>query len=74
MLFGMVSGVGQGMGVLDGAVLGVNMGCPIVTNGDFAKWLFPTYFGQYLFWYAELRNALTSDDQTLLTYKQLHEQ
>jgi len=44
MLFGMVSGVGQGMGVLDGveivegvgAVFGVNLGHPIVTNGDFA--------------------------------------
>ena len=44
MLFGMVSGVGKGMGVLDGveivegvgAVFGVNLGHPIVTNGDFA--------------------------------------
>jgi len=42
--FGMVSGVGRGMGVLDGggdcrgerAVLGVNLGRPIVTNGAFA--------------------------------------
>jgi len=41
--FGMVSGVGQGTGVLDGvviiqgegAVLEVNLGCPIITNGDF---------------------------------------
>ena len=39
----MVSGVSQGMGVLDGggdhrregAVLGVNLGCPTVTSGDF---------------------------------------
>jgi len=39
----MVSGVGQGTGVLDGvviiqgegAVLEVNLGCPIITNGDF---------------------------------------
>jgi len=30
------------------AVLGVNWGHPIVTNGDFAMWLFPNYFGQYL--------------------------
>ena len=38
----MVSGVGRGMGVLDGmeivereeAVLGVNVGNPIVTNGN----------------------------------------
>ena len=37
----MVNGVSRGMGVLDGgsnlqregAVLGVNLGCPIVTNG-----------------------------------------
>jgi len=42
MPFGAVSGVGQGMGVLDEAdivgeraVLGVNIGHPIVTSGDF---------------------------------------
>ena len=43
MPFGVVSGVGQGMGVLDGGrdrlregtILGVNVGHPIVTNGDF---------------------------------------
>ena len=43
MPFGMVSGVGREMGVLDwivivqgeGAVLGVNLGRLIVTNGDF---------------------------------------
>jgi len=43
MQFGVMSGVGRGMGVLDGveiaeeeeAVLGVNVGCPIVTTGDF---------------------------------------
>jgi len=42
MLFGMVSGVGQGLGVLDevsivegeGAVLWVNLEHPIVTNGS----------------------------------------
>jgi len=41
--FGMVSGVGRGMGALDGsgyrrregAVLGVNLGHPIVTIGAF---------------------------------------
>jgi len=40
MPFGMVSGVGRGMGVLDGVVIvegngqfGVNLGRPIVTNG-----------------------------------------
>jgi len=41
--FGVVSGVSQRMGVLDGGgdhgrervVLGVNFGCPIVTNGNF---------------------------------------
>ena len=44
MPFGVVSRVGLGMGVLDfdgdrrseGAVLGVNLGRPIVTNGAFA--------------------------------------
>ena len=44
MPFGVMKGVGQGMGVLDGvvivegegAVLGVNLGLPIVTNGAFA--------------------------------------
>jgi len=43
MLFGVVSGVGLGMGVLDGGgdcqrgrgSLGVNFGCPIITNGAF---------------------------------------
>jgi len=52
MPFGMVSGVGRGMGVLggvviienEGVVLRVNFGRPIVTNGDFATRLFPNYF------------------------------
>ena len=46
MPFGVVSGVGREMGVLHvglwvvivegkGAVLGVNVGCPTLTNGDF---------------------------------------
>jgi len=43
MPFAMVSGVGQGMSVLDGVVivegegevLAVNLGCLIVTDGDF---------------------------------------
>jgi len=57
MTFGMVSGVGRsGMAVLDGvvivegegAVLGLNLGRPIATNGNFATRLFPNYFGQYL--------------------------
>jgi len=30
------------------AVLGVNLGRPIVTNGDFAAQLFPNYFWTYL--------------------------
>jgi len=43
MLFGVVSGIGRGVSVLDwggdrrkgkGQVLGVNLGCPIETNGD----------------------------------------
>ena len=43
MPFGVVSGVGRGMTVLDGVVIvegkgsfGVNLGRPIVTNGTFA--------------------------------------
>jgi len=32
----------------EGAVLGVNLGCPIVTDGDFATQLFPNYFEQDL--------------------------
>jgi len=32
----------------EGAVFGVNLGHPIVTNGDFATRLFPNYFGQYM--------------------------
>jgi len=58
MPFGMVSGVARRMDVLDevddcrreGAVLGVNLERPIVTNGDFATQLFPNYFGQDLFY------------------------
>ena len=52
MPFGVVSRVGRGMGVLDGvvvegkgAVLGVNLGRPVVTNGAFATRLIPNYFG-----------------------------
>jgi len=56
MPFGMMSAVGRGMGVLDGGgdrrrgrgSFGVNLGRPIVTNGDFATRLFPNYFGQCL--------------------------
>jgi len=47
MPFGMVNGVGRGMGVSDGvvivqgegAVLGVNFSRPIVTNGIFFAYL-----------------------------------
>jgi len=47
MLFGMVSGVGRGMGVLDGvgdhqgvrSSFGLNLWRPIVTNGDFVALL-----------------------------------
>ena len=47
MVFGMVSGVHQGMGVLDGVVIvigegvvfGVNLGRPIVTNEAFIAYL-----------------------------------
>jgi len=60
MPFGMVSGFGRGwvhyiyIGVVivdnKGAVLGVNLGHPIVTNGD-GDALFPYYFGEDLFYY-----------------------
>jgi len=33
----------------EGAVLGFNLGRPIVTYRDFATRLFPNYSGQYLF-------------------------
>jgi len=45
MPFGVVSGIGRGMGVLDGVIIvegkgqfwgGVNLGFPTVTNGAFA--------------------------------------
>jgi len=41
----------MGVVIIEGeeAVLVVNLGRPIVTNGDFAMRLFPNYFGQYLF-------------------------
>jgi len=44
MQFGMVSGVGRGMGVLDRVVTvegegAVNLGHPILTNGDFVAQL-----------------------------------
>jgi len=32
----------------EGVVLGVNLGHPIVTNGDLVTWPFPNYFGQDL--------------------------
>ena len=56
MPFGVVSEVSRGMGVVDGvviikwevAVLGVNLGHPIVTIGD-GDALFANYFGEILF-------------------------
>ena len=56
MPFGVVRGVGRGMGVLDGggivegegAVLRVNLGRPIVTNGALATRLFSNYFEDLL--------------------------
>jgi len=52
MPFGVVSGVDREIGVLnggcdsrrEGAVLGVNLGCPVVTNKAFATRLFSNYF------------------------------
>ena len=56
MPFGVMSGVGRGIGVLDGggdrrrgmAVLGVDLGRPIVTNGAFVTRLFSNYFEDLL--------------------------
>ena len=56
MPFGVVSGVGPVMGVLDGGgdrrrgmgSFGVNLERPVVINLDFATRLFPNYFGQDL--------------------------
>jgi len=53
MTFGVVSGVGRGVGVLDwagdcpreGAILGVNLRRPIVTNGDPVVQLFSAVRG-----------------------------
>ena len=53
----------------EGAVLGVNLGRPIVTNGDFATRFFPNYFGQHLFYYFIIY-ARTAARQ-LCTYREL---
>jgi len=52
MPLGVVTGVSREMGVLHGmefveggAVLGVNVGHPIVTSGDFVAWLFSAVRG-----------------------------
>jgi len=53
MPFGVVSGVGRGMGVLygvdivkwEGTVSEVNVGHPIVTNGDFVAEFFSAVWG-----------------------------
>ena len=53
LVIGMVSGVGRGMGLLDGNGYrrreGEVLGHPTATNGDFATRFFPNYFMQYLF-------------------------
>jgi len=46
----------------EGTVFGLNLGRPIVTNGDFVTRLFPNYSGQYLF---QLRQLLRSIRQSL---------
>jgi len=62
MPFGVVSGVGWGMGVLDGvviigvegAVVGVNLGRPIVTNWAFVAYLYGSaWTDQALIWHVE---------------------
>jgi len=55
MLFGVVSGVGLGMGVLDFGgdrrrgmdSFGVNLGRPVVTNGGLCDALFSNYFENF---------------------------
>jgi len=56
MPFGVVSGVGRGMVIVEweGGDLGVNLGRPIVTNGDFVAYcesdaVFTNYFVEDLF-------------------------
>ena len=44
----------------EGAVLGLNLGRPIVTNGDFATRLFLNYFGQYLLGHTACRTSWRS--------------
>jgi len=50
MPFGVVSGIGRGMGVLYGVAIVEDkraaFGRPIVTNGDFATRYIPNYSGQ----------------------------
>jgi len=75
MPFGVVSEVSRGMGVVDGvviikwevAVLGVNLGHPIVTNGD-VDMLFPNYFGRTYYYYYYIRqvNAVNGGDTVML--------
>jgi len=47
----------------EGADLGVNLGCPVVTNGAFATRLFSNYFEDLLGYIAALLYPVT-----LLTY------
>jgi len=46
VLYGVLIVEGEGLHLL---LLGLNLGNPIASNGDFVTWLFPDYFGQFLF-------------------------
>ena len=50
------------MGIVEGkeAGLGENLEHPIITNGDFAIWLFPNYFGQDLLMFTVCRSSVSS--------------
>jgi len=64
------------MGVLDaggdcqreGSVFGVNLGRPIVTNGDFATKLFPNYLRQDLFTFSASCVIITTQCYTSAVY------
>ena len=58
----------------EGAVLGVNWSCSIVTNGDFATQLFPNYFGQDFFYMQMTFRYLhpPSENSNMLVNKDLY--
>jgi len=63
----------------EGAVLGLNLEHPIVTNWDFATRLFPNYFGQYLLIFLHCASwginidAFLSNKWTLLIFHSIYD-